>query len=230
MSYERRDGGSNRRADILLVVGFFSILLYPSLALFEAPEALKAKGKTERRTLTPRPPIWELAAKPSKYVDDFKSFFEDQFEGRNELVTLNSLLRYRAFRTPTNSQVIVGKHGVLYYAGEAFVRPFDIGHELADFRRVLPVTERRLERIHDMLAKRKKWAREMGSEFVFVIAPNKTSIYPEAMPDWVNRLDGPSFTDELVAYLQAKGDVDFIDLRPAPQEGEGDTRSSLLRT
>lgn len=220
MSYERQGVGSNRRADILLIVGFFTILLYPSLALFETPDALKARGAAEQRTLAARPPIWQLATTPSEYVSGFKSFFEDHFEGRDELVTLNSLVRYRAFRESSSSQVVVGKHGALFFTGEAFVRPYDFGHEVAKYRRILPVTERRLRGTHEFLLKRKQWAEEMGAKFLFVISPDKSTIYPEDMPDRLTRLDRPSFTDDLVAYLNAKGDIDFLDLRPVMKDAK----------
>jgi alginate O-acetyltransferase complex protein AlgJ len=215
MPYERRSPAPGRRADILLIVGFFAILLYPSLSLFENPETLKARGVLENRTLTARPPIWRLAMEPSKFVADFKSFFEDQFEGRGPLVTFNSLIRYSLFQTSTNAYVVAGRRGALFYTGEAFVPRHDFGNEVAKYRRVLPVTENRIRRLHDFLLSRKKWAEEMGAEFLFVVAPDKSSIYPELLPGWLDRLDGPTLTDKLVAHLEATADVNFIDLRPS---------------
>jgi hypothetical protein len=100
------------------------------------------------------------------------------------------------------------------------VAPHDFGHEAAIHRRVLNVTERRLDRLHDLLVSRKKWAEGLGAEFLFVIAPDKTSIYPEFLPDWFDPIEGPSLTDQLVARLQAAGDVDFLDLRPALKEAK----------
>ncbi|APW60257.1 alginate O-acetyltransferase AlgX-related protein [Paludisphaera borealis] len=220
MPYEHRPKASGRRADLLLIVGFFSILVYPALSLVENPEELKARGVTEKRALTPRPPIWQFAAAPSKFVADFKSFFEDQFEGRGQLVTFNSLLRYNVFDVSTNASVLPGKHGAMFFAGEAVVPRHDFGHETARYRRVLPVTDRRLKRLQDLLESRRKWAESMGAKFVFVVAPDKSTTYSELLPEWLNPLDGPTFTDQLIDHLKATTNIEIVDLRPALEKAK----------
>ena len=207
--------GSNRLSDLVLIAGFLTILSYPAFALFETPEALQAQCRVEKRTPSRRPTLWELAATPSRFATDFKSFFDDQFAGRGRLVTLNSAIRYHAFNVAASARVLIGRHGALFYAGEPLVPRHDFGHEAAKFRRVLHVTQRRLDRLRDLLVSRRDWAHEMGAEFFFVIAPDKSTIYPELMPEWMNQLDEPSFTDCFVAHMRATSDVEIIDLRPA---------------
>jgi len=207
--------GSRRRADVLLIVGFFAILGYPSLALFEGPEAAAERARVENRMVASRPPIHKLVDDPSAFVAGFKSFFEDQFAGRGRLVTANSKLRLDLLEVSANSKVIVGKHGSLFYAGEPMVPAYDLGHEVAKQRRVRVLSEVRLRQMHEYLLSRKRWAEENGAAFLLVVAPDKTSIYPEFTPDWMAPVDAASVTDQFLGYLAEKGDVEFLDLRPA---------------
>lgn len=215
MSHGSTGDESKRFADFLLIAAFFALLSYPALALFENPEELQARFAYEKRALGRKPALWDLATAPSKFAAEFKSFFDDQFESRGRLVALNSAIRYELFNVSSSGKVLPGKHGALFYAGEPVVPRYDFGHEAAQFRRVLPVTRRRLDRLRAILESRRKWAHDMGAEFLFVIAPDKSSSYPEQMPEWMNRLDGPTFTDLLVAHLKATSVVDVVDLRPA---------------
>jgi hypothetical protein len=53
----------------------------------------------------------------------------------------------------------------------------------------------------------------MGAKFLFVIAPDKSTVYPDHMPERFNRLAGPSATDQIVNYLRASTQVTVLDLR-----------------
>jgi len=209
-----------RRADLLMVVGFFAILAYPNLVFFRDPAAVKEMERIENRVLSPRPPVWRLWAAPADFTREFKSFLDDQFEGRDQLVTFNSLTRYKALNASVDVRVIPGKHGSLFYAGEAVVPPRDFGHEAAKYRGVLKMSDHRLQRIREILTARKRWAEGMGAKFFFVIAPDKSTTYPELLPDWLDKGEGPTITDKLVDYLRSTSDIDLIDLRPPLQEAK----------
>ena len=47
-----------------------------------------------------------------------------------------------------------------------------------------------------------------------MIAPDKSTVYPDHLPSRIDRLDAPSATDQLVAYLRDESSVDVLDLRP----------------
>lgn len=63
-----------------------------------------------------------------------------------------------------------------------------------------------LTRLHD-------WLATQGIRFVFVVAPDKSEIYPEHLPDGV---PAAPFTalDQLAAALKTQTKFDFVDLRP----------------
>lgn len=215
MDNQPRPRASARRADVLLIAGFFAILAYPSLVLVRDPaEALKG-AVAEKRALQSRPPIHKLISQPSAFVEQFRGFFEDEFNGRTSLVALNSRVRVQGLGVSSNPKVVVGKHGSLFYAGEPVVPTYDFGHEVVKQRRVRLMSQARLEALHGYLLARKAWAEKMGAKFIFALAPDKSTIYSEHTPDWMAPVDGPSVTDQFLSYLSAKGDVEFVDMRPA---------------
>ncbi len=86
---------------------------------------------------------------------------------------------------------------------------------LDDFRRVDPFTESQLRRWRTVLEERRDWLARRNARFIFVVAPNKETVYAEIMPAWITRLDRPSRLDQLVDYMRKNSDVVVVDLRPA---------------
>ena len=62
---------------------------------------------------------------------------------------------------------------------------------------------------------RRDWIAARGGKYVFVVAPDKHSIYPEYLPEWVVKSAQPSKLDQLLAHLRAHSSVTVLDLRPA---------------
>ena len=61
----------------------------------------------------------------------------------------------------------------------------------------------------------------MGIPYLFVVAPSKHDVYPEFMPDRLNRVRDDSRLDQLMAYIEAffpAPPVDILDLRPTLAE------------
>jgi alginate O-acetyltransferase complex protein AlgJ len=56
-------------------------------------------------------------------------------------------------------------------------------------------------------------ARARGSKFVFVIAPNKTTVYPEYLPAGLTPI-GPTPADQLMRALAARPEIPVLDGRP----------------
>jgi hypothetical protein len=214
MAYEKRAPIARRVNDLLLIVGFLAISSYPSIALVMKRGESPTVTVAENRRLARMPPFALLMQRPHRFARVFKVFFDDQFETRNQLVRLNSLVRYRLLRVCSNPVVIPGKHGTLFFAGdETFVPKYDRGNELANYRRVRPLSEYQLRRIAEIVDRRRAWAASMGAKFLFVITPDKSTIYPELLPASLNRVSGPSPTDQIIDYLHANTSVELVDLR-----------------
>jgi hypothetical protein len=70
-----------------------------------------------------------------------------------------------------------------------------------------------LERIRDLLDRRRAWAESIGARYLFVVTPDKSTVYPELLPASINRLEGISETDQIVNHLNAHTKIDIVDLR-----------------
>jgi len=53
-----------------------------------------------------------------------------------------------------------------------------------------------------------------GRRYVFILIPNKETVYPERLPDSI-RPSGPTRMDQFFAWMRARSTVDVLDLRPA---------------
>ena len=107
-------------------------------------------------------------------------------------------------------EAVLGADGWLYYSGP-------VGEKLLDrhVRGRDPFSQDELQRWRRLLLDRTRHFRSIGAKYVFVIAPNKESIYPEHLPSWIGPKLGPSRLDQLLAYLKSTPEVIVIDLRPS---------------
>lgn len=138
------------------------------------------------------------------FTEDFETYFNDHFGFRNYFVRLNNLLKLRLFNVSGMKKVIVGKEGWLFYTGNSVVD---------DYRGVNQLSNSDLEKWRQVLQAKKDWLASKGIAYLFVVAPNKHSIYPEYLPDGILRVNRTSPADQIVTYLKGKSDVDFLDLR-----------------
>ena len=155
---------------IIFIAVFLAISLTLSvgMAVFGESQA----GANERLSDAP-----ELKSKEEKlnmdYLSELRSWVNDRFFLRQELISLDNRLSVAAFGTSGADSVIVGKDGWLYYADT-----------LNDFTGLEPMTDRELFSAAKNVSLMAEYCRENGKDFTFVIAPNKNSLYPAYMPDY----------------------------------------------
>jgi hypothetical protein len=111
--------------------------------------------------------------------------------------------------------VVAGKAGWLYM-GKTVVRHGTLEY----FRNIRPFTMEELEEWKKLLAHRYQWLEARGIRYLFVIAPNKNTIYPEYMPANIRKVHPYSRMDQLVDYLKKHSSVHLADLRPALLEAK----------
>jgi hypothetical protein len=112
-------------------------------------------------------------------------------------------------------EVILGSGGWMYYAGATADRVID-----RHFRGTDPFTQAELDRWRAFLLQRTQRYREVGAKYVFVIAPNKESVYPEHLPSWIGARAGPTRLDQLMAHMRSAPEVTVIDLRAALRDAK----------
>lgn len=135
------------------------------------------------------------------FLKDAGDYFEQNMAFRNVLISANTRISSDLFGVSANHQVIVGKNGWLYYADS-----------LDDYQGIGLLSQRALYNVAANLRMMQEAVKQQGGSFVFTVAPNKNSLYPENMP-YYSRM---KYSDEkniknLLPYLEAAG-VNYADL------------------
>ena len=175
-------------ASILTIVCFFTLCLVPSLGILVFGESRAAANEV----LAPRPK-WGMTV-----LNETASWLGSRFALRQQMVTAWAKL-CALFGTSAEEQVILGRGGWLYYAPT-----------LEDFSGPR-LTDAELEQIAQRLSSLQQEAQAHGAQFLFTVAPNKNSLYPEHMPAWAENGHEGADLVRLLPYLERYG-VNYADL------------------
>ena len=72
-----------------------------------------------------------------------------------------------------------------------------------------------MQTIADKLTNERNQFTNYGIDFYILSIPNKSSVYPEYMPDTIERKDTTSRTDLLMKYLEENTDLNVVDAKPS---------------
>jgi hypothetical protein len=97
------------------------------------------------------------------------------------------------------------------------------------FRGAIQFTDADLQAWQKLLEHRRDWLAARGVKYLFVLAPDKQSVYPEYLPAWLKHLGGRTKADQFFHYMKAHSTVEVIDLRPALIAGKA-TAPTYLKT
>ena len=147
---------------------FIGICMIPSVFM----PFIKSDTSTEKRKLSEFPKIKTDSGKINfQYFDEFETYFSEHFAFRQSLVTLDGYFKSKVLGTSSNNDVIVGKDDWLYY-----------GETVNDFLNIGTLSNRGINNIKNNLEIINDYCNQNNVKFVFMVAPNKNSIYPEYMP------------------------------------------------
>lgn len=134
----------------------------------------------------------------------------------DHIETYLNLFAYNTLHVSLNRlQTIAGKDGYLF-----------LGNQYASIldktQGIYPYTEAEIDKWIDGLKSLQEWYTSRGIKFIFVIAPNKSSIYLEKLPDSIIYAKGKTITDDIVKKSHKKG-IALLDLRSllAKHKSEG---------
>jgi hypothetical protein len=193
---------TGRIRDRILVLLFAVLIALP--ATLHLAGVAQSTAERERRTLAELPRFPDSTERWRSFPSQIDSYLADRFGLRPALLAAASRLKF-GLRMPAGALVFTGKDGWLYYNGNQQIDqhtglrlfgPDEIALWLAS------------------LESYRRWLADRGISFVFVIAPDKPSIYPEHLPDGI-KLAAVTPADQLLAAIAAQGRIDAADLRPA---------------
>ena len=181
-------------------IGFIALILVlcliPSLGMLASTS--EEAGANEVLALMPEPRDAE-GNWNTQYLAQLKDYAEDHFFLRQSMISAWSALNVELLRTSISDGVILGQDGWLYYEGS-----------LNDYTGAGLLSDREIASAARNLALVKEYAEGQGARFLFTIAPNKNSLYPEHMPPFtVFSRDRNAV--RLAEALEAQG-VAYLDL------------------
>ena len=123
---------------------------------------------TEKRKLAEFPQISIDRALARDLYTELDKYFNDHFVLRGAIIKAKSWIDYRIFNTSPSSRVYIGKDGWLY----GYVSLKTYIKSGCEHRKQIRNLAKGLQKLEKALASN-------GQKFIFVVTPNKTTIYPE---------------------------------------------------
>jgi alginate O-acetyltransferase complex protein AlgJ len=193
-----------RWQDHVLIGLFFLLLFLPlvDLGLHIDPTS----PPSENRLLAAYPQRPDGVAGLEKFQSGWEAYFNDHFGCRKVLVRWHNKLKWSLFEEKNARNVLMGTGGWMFASEKRMVE---------HFRGALPFTELELNDWQKLLERRRDWLAQRGIKYLFVLAPDKQSIYPEYLPAWLKDLGGQTKVDQFFAHMKAHSAVEVLDLRPS---------------
>ncbi|MCM1149360.1 MAG: hypothetical protein NC319_04645 [Butyricicoccus sp.] len=191
-------------ADKIYIALCLAVLILPfaGMLIFGGPKP------AANEVLAPRPGLTDDdGGFNAGVLNDTQDYIADRFFLRQECASAWSAINAKLLRTSVEDSVVLGSDGWLYY-----------GETMDDYMG-LGLSDGQLAAAARNLALMQEYVQGRGARFVFTIAPNKNSLYPEHMPGWVPAGSGGN-RERLDALLDAEG-VNYADLfAPFLEQGE----------
>lgn len=136
-----------------------------------------------------------------QFLSDAAGWFSQRFAFRPALITADSTLKATLFHTSGQPAVALGQEGWLYYA-----------ETLDGFTGAATLSPRQSYCIAASLSQAQAYAESQGAAFLFTIAPNKASLYPQFLPPALQAQAAPQAYTAPVAEALAGQGVAYADL------------------
>lgn len=185
------------------LIGLFTAMLWlPTLDTFCHIDWTPPHNENRAMAAIPKPPSDRHGLQI--YVGGLEAYFNDHFGFRKCLVQWNNRFRASLFKDNNTRDVLVGKNGWLFYT---------MGDAVDHYSGLLQFTPERLHDWQVLLEKRRDWLARRGIAFLFVVTPDKHTVYPEELPDWAVKVRPQTKLDQFVAYMHEHSTVPILDLR-----------------
>lgn len=148
---------------------FLIVCMVPALGMF-------VQGKVQpvgNEILQPAPKLTKSGKFNTEVLVESSDYIADHFALRRPLASLWAGLNASVFNTSVEEQIMLGKDGWLFYT------------DTAEDCMGMGLDDGLLRHAANNLSLIQEYLESEGMDFCFVIAPNKGSLYPEMLPDYV---------------------------------------------
>lgn len=153
----------------------------------------------ENRPLAQMPKLVSEGALNLKFSQGFDKFIDDNFALREYLITACNTASAKVMGDYNGQSAVIGKNGYLYYS-----------ESCDDYLGINCLTDDMISSAADYLYALQEELAGQGRSFVFIVAPNKATVYSEYMPDYLKPTDAQRNIKALQQELKNRG-VNFID-------------------
>ncbi len=194
----------------ILGIFFIATIFYPLItSVYQEP---KKVSSLEKRNLTAFPSI-----KSTKDLQDFPkkfdSYYSDHFGLRDFFIKYYRLAKFKLGDSPSKD-VTIGKNGWLFLGGikKGYNRYSD---PIGDAVNSNLYSKKQLKQFAEYMQLLNDWLLSQNIRYIFVIAPNKHTIYFDQLPSFIKKRGEESATDQLFNYLKKHTNIKYVDLRPS---------------
>lgn len=192
-------------ANRLTVAVFVLFLLAPLVGSLLRPVRSLAN---ENRSLSPAPGFPNKRWKLQNFPPVFDAYFKDRVGYRRELLDLRRTALVETLGVSVAENVWVGRDGWLFMNVVG-------AHGLPAAQ---PDPSPRIQRWADALDARRQWLAARGIPYLVLVAPEKSSVYPEFLPPKLQRHPPP---DYLAMLGQRIPNLSLVDPLPAMASAKG---------
>jgi hypothetical protein len=199
-------------ASILVILLLGPLVLPEGLAILGVTQGPTAQEKSLKASF---PPFSLAVTDFGAYAKQASTAYGEGFPFRDSMIRASNLLRMAIFDESPSKSVIMGRDGWLFVNMEM---------EMEDWLGVGLYQPEELSRLMEELIRRRDWLAARGIRFLVAVAPNKSTIYGEHLPEKFAKLSSVTRLDQLASAMREAG-VEFVDLRPALQEAKSVRRA-----
>ncbi len=182
---------------------FFALLWIPLLGMVFYQD----REVSRKEALSPFPRIRTAQGDVNvHFLPELGDYFADHFAFRWEIIEAHSFLKGKLFGMSGEDAVIQGKDGYYFYTDS-----------LESYLGIPTMDARELYGTARMLALIQEYVEGQGGSFVFTVAPNKNTLYPQYMPYYHKKIRDEGDLEGLVKELKEAG-VAYADLVEAFSE------------
>lgn len=144
------------------------------------------------------------------FANEYESYYNDTFAFRAFFVRKANNLK-KIFKINTNLS-IHGKDGWMFFDSARSMN----GNTIVDYKGISPFSQTELDTMVAGINKAAAYFKSRGITYLIVVPPNKENVYPEFMPDSLQkeRVSDTSRTDAAIDYIRPKITVPIINLKP----------------
>lgn len=173
---------------------FISVIIAACLV----PSAFMIAGyknpNRENRVLAKLPSFIEKGSVNTEFFEKLDKYTNDHFAFRDVLVNAFNTIDVFLLHDYNGKNAVIGKNNHIFY-----------GETVDDYLGVGQLTGDQISAIANYLADLQKELGEKGIRFAFMVAPNKATIYPEYMPDYLQPSDSARNITMLYDALSDRG-------------------------